>query len=45
MLVLEIAFLFIMQNQNIISLNTLKKHFYTLRTQIILHFFLKTENL
>ena len=27
MLVLEIAFLFIMQNQNIISLNTLKKTF------------------
>ena len=27
MLVFEIAFLFIMQNQNIISLNTLKKTF------------------
>ena len=44
-LVLEIAFLFIMQNENINGLKFFGKHFYTQRMQMILHFFLKTKNL
>ena len=44
MLVLVIAFLFIMQNENINGLIFLKKHFYARCMQRI-YFFLKTKNL
>ena len=42
-LVLETAFLFIMQNENNNGLNIFGNTFYTQRMQMILHFFLKTE--
>ena len=44
-LVLEIAFLLIIQKESINGLNILKKHFYTQRMQTILHFFLKAKHL
>ena len=44
-LVLEVSFLFVMQNENISGLNILKIHFCTQHMQAILHFYLKTENL
>ena len=44
-LALEFAFLFIMKIKTSRALIFLKKHFYTQRMQMRLHFFLKTKNL
>ena len=45
MLTLEFAFLFIMKIKTSRNLIFLKKHFYTHRMHMRLHFFLKTKNL
>ena len=44
-LALEIVFLFIMKNENMNGLNTFEKTFLYMQMEMILHFFLTTENL